>query len=103
LIRRARFRELRALDRLAGEVVGALQGLLVDSRPSALASAPIWVSGIFAPIEADAATVLPTVESSLRPSRRLTSRATELRVWNCVLVEPPSDVLVAPDLCWERS
>ena len=47
------------------------------------------------PIDAAAATVLPTVESSLIPRRRFTSRATELSVWNCVLVEPLSEVLVA--------
>jgi hypothetical protein len=68
-----------------------------------LASAPISVSGIFAPMEADAAIVFPTVESSLRPSRRLTSRATEFKVWNWVLVEPPSEVLVAPVRCWDFS
>jgi hypothetical protein len=71
--------------------------------PSTLAWAPICVSGMLAPTDADAATLLPTVESSLMPRRRFASRATELRVWNCVLVEPPSDVVVAPDLCWERS
>ena len=49
-------------------------------------------------MEADVAIALPTVESSFRPSLRFTSRATELSVWNCVLVEPPSDVLVAPGL-----
>ena len=56
-----------------------------------------------APAEADAATLLPTVESSPNPSRRLTSRATEFSVWSCVEVEPPSDVVLAPERCCVRS
>ena len=59
---------------------------------------------MLAPTEADAATLLPTVEPVVAQAQpAIHVAATELRVWNCVLVEPPSDVLVAPDLCWERS
>jgi hypothetical protein len=55
------------------------------------------------PEEADAATLLPTIESSPNPSRRLTSRATEFSFWSCVELDPPSDVVLPPERCCERS
>src|SRR4030067_839958 len=72
-------------------------------RPSRVSWPPISVRGILAPAEADAATLFPTIESSPNPSRRFTSRPTEFSVWSCVELEPPSEVVLAPERCCVRS
>ena len=72
-------------------------------RPSVVNCPPISVSGIFAPADAEAAIDLPTTESSDSPKRRLTSRAMEFKVCNCVDVLPPSELVFPPLRCCERS
>lgn len=48
-----------------------------------------WPSGIFAPADAAAAMLLPTVESLLGPGLRFMSFATELSICTWVEVAPP--------------